>query len=106
MRDALGRIYFEGMNLTGERSFKGLPVHTCKDLADKIVLIVPSQILLADDGGVDFSVSTEATINLGTDDEPKLVNLFENNLTGIRAERFIRWKKRHAKAAGFIKYTG
>lgn len=104
MRDALGRIYFEGMNLTGSRSLKALPVHTCKDLADKIVLIVPSQILLADDGGVDFSVSTEATINMGTDDEPNFVNLFENNLTGIRAERFIRWKKRHAKAVGFIKY--
>ncbi|UXZ04561.1 phage major capsid protein [Moraxella nasicaprae] len=105
MRDALGRTYFEGMSLTGNRSFKGLPVHTSGSLGDKIVLIVPSQILLADDGGVDFSVSNEATINLGDERTPNLVNLFQNNLTAIRAERFIRWKKRHAKAVGFIKYT-
>lgn len=106
MRDALGRIYFEGMNLTGTRSLKGLPVHTSGSLGDKIVLIVPSQILLADDGGVDFSVSGEATINMGTDDAPKMVNLFQNNLTAIRAERFIRWKPRMTKAVGYIKYTG
>lgn len=106
MRDALGRIYFEGMSLTGERSFKGLPVHTSGKLSDKIVLIVPSQILLADDGGVDFSVSNEATINMGDERTPKYVNLFQNNLTAIRAERFIRWKKRAVKAVGYIKYTG
>lgn len=106
MRDALGRTYFEGMSLVGSRSLKGLPVLTCGYLADKIVLIIPNQILLADDGGIDFSVSTEATINMGTDDAPKMVNLFQNNLTAIRAERFIRWKKRLPKAVGYIKYTG
>lgn len=106
MRDPLGRPFFEGMSLTGNRSFKGLPVYTSGNLTDKIVLIVPSEILLADDGGVDFSVSGEATINMGTEDEPKLVNLFQNNLNAIRAERFIRWKKRNAKAVGYIKYTG
>ncbi len=105
MRDPLGRTYFEGMNLTGVRSLKALPVYTCKELADKIVLVVPNQILLADDSGIDFSVSTEATINMGTEAAPKLVNLFQNNLNAIRAERFIRWKKRHVKAVGFIKYT-
>lgn len=106
MRDALGRTYFEGMSLVGGRSLKGLPVVTSGHLADKIVLIIPNQILLADDGGIDFSVSTEATINMGTDDAPKMVNLFQNNLTAIRAERFIRWKKRLPKAVGYIKYTG
>lgn len=106
MRDALGRTYFEGMSLVGGRSLKGLPVVTSGHLADKIVLIIPNQILLADDGGIDFSVSTEATINMGTDDAPKMVNLFQNNLTAIRAERFIRWKKRLPNAVGYIKYTG
>lgn len=103
LRDPLGRPYFEGMALVGERALKGLPVLTSGALADKVVLIVPSQILLADDGLVDFSVSNEATIDLG-DGSP--VNLFQNNATAIRAERFIRWKKRHANAVGFIKYSG
>lgn len=105
LRDALGRIYFEGMSLVGARSLKGLPVYTSSNLSDKIVLMLPNQILLADDGGVDFAISSEATINLGTEDLPKMVNLFQNNLTAVRAERFIRWQKRHAKAVGFIKYS-
>lgn len=104
LRDALGRTFFEGMSLVGNRSLKGLPVLTSGNLADKIVLMIPSQILLADDGGIDFSISAEATINMGTESAPKLVNLFQNNLTAIRAERFIRWKKRHEKAVGYIKY--
>lgn len=104
MRDPLGRVYFEGMALTGNRSLKGLPVHTAGVLADKIVLIIPSQIFLADDGGVDFSISTEATINMGDEQNPKLVNLFQNNLSAIRAERYIRWQKRRPQAVGYIQY--
>lgn len=104
LRDALGRPYFEGMSLIGSRSLKGLPVHTSGNLANKIVLMVPGLILIADDGGVDFSISNEATINMGTDDVPKLINLFQNNFTAVRAERFIRWRKRLAEAAGYIEY--
>lgn len=104
LRDPLGRTYFEGMALVGSRSLKGLPVLTSNTLADKIVLIVPSQILLADDSVVDFAVSTEATINMGTEQAPNMVNLFQNNLSAIRAERFIRWYKRRVNAAGYIKY--
>ena len=105
LRDPLGRPFFEGMTLTGQRTFKGRPVHTSGNLGDKIVLIVPSEILLADDGAVDFAISNEATINMGTKQSPKLVNLWQNNLTGVRAERFIRWRKRNAKAVGYIKYS-
>lgn len=105
MRDALGRKYFEGMELTGQRSLKGLPVMTSGATKDKIVLIIPSEILLADDDQVDFEVSTEATINFGTDAEPNLVHMYQQNLSAIRAERFIRWKPRRAAAAGYIQYT-
>lgn len=104
LRDALGRKYFEGMELTGSRSLKGLPVETTGAADDKIVLVIPGQILLADDGQADFSVSTEATINMGTEAAPQLVHLYQENLTAIRAERFIRWKKRRANAAGYIQY--
>ena len=57
-------------------------------MADKIVLVVASEILLADDGQVDFAVSTEATINTGTDVSPVYVNLFQNNLTALRGRRY------------------
>lgn len=104
LRDPLGRPFFDGMTLTGQRSLKGLPVLTAGAVTNKIVLIVPSQILLADDGAVDFSVSNEATINMGTETQPNFINLFQHNLTAIRGERFIRWKKRRVHAAAYIQY--
>lgn len=104
MRDALGNKYWEGMSLTGERSLMGLVVETSGAATDIIVLVVPSEIMLADDAVVDFSVSTEATINLGTDLAPNWISLYQNNLMAIRGERFIRWKKRNGNAAGYIQY--
>lgn len=105
MRDALGRKYFEGMNLQGQSYLMTLPVEISAAAEDKIALVLPSEILLADDGSMDFSVSSEATINLGTDAEPNWINLYQNNLMAIRGERFIRWKKRRAQAAGYIQYA-
>jgi len=37
-----------------------------------------------------------------TDPAVSLVSLWQNNLVGLRAERFINWKKGHAQAAQFI----
>jgi HK97 family phage major capsid protein len=105
LRDALGNRYFDGMSLTGDRSLMGLPVLSSETVANKIVLIIPSLIMIADDGMVDFSVSTEATINIGTDETPNWINLYQNNLTAIRAERYIRWLKRYVNAAGYIVYA-
>lgn len=105
MRDALGRKYFEGMNLQGQSYLMTLPVEISAAAEDKIALVLPSEILLADDGSMDFSVSSEATINLGTDAAPNWINLYQNNLMAIRGERFIRWKKRRAQAAGYIQYA-
>lgn len=103
LRDALGKKYFEGMNINGTKELVTLPVEISASCTDKIVLVLPEQILLADDGSVDFAISSEATINMGTDVAPQWVNLYENNLMAIRAERFIRWKPR-GKAAGYIQF--
>jgi hypothetical protein len=106
MRDALGNTYFNGMSFgAGQKSLLGLPVITSESVTDKIILIKPSEILLADDGGVDFAYSSEATINTGTDVAPVWVNLFQNNLVALRAERYIRWKKARPQAAAYIQYA-
>lgn len=104
MRDTLGNKYFEGMNLNGTKFWLTLPVEISEKAADIIALVVPGEILLADDNFMDFAISTEATINLGTDAAPEWINLYQNNLMAIRGERFIRWKKRRQMAAGYIKY--
>jgi len=103
LRDALGKKYFEGMNLNGAKELLTLPVEISAACADKIVLVLPSQILLADDGGVDFAISSEASINVGTDVAPKWISTYQDDLIAIRGERFIRWKPR-GKAAGYIQY--
>lgn len=101
LRDALGNTYFPGMSMgSGSKTLLGLPVVTSQTAGAKIVLIKPSEILLADDGGVDFAISSEATITNGTES----INLFQNNLSAIRAERYIRWKPVR-KAAGWIDYS-
>lgn len=105
MRDALGKKYFEDMNLNGAKFLLTLPVVISSGTPDKIVLVVPSEIMLADDNVLDFAVSSEASINMGTDELPDWVNLFEKNLMAIRAERFIRWKKRHIHAAAYLQFA-
>lgn len=101
LRDALGNTYFPGMSFgAGQKTLLGLPVVTSQTVGEKIALVKPSEILLADDGGVDFAISNEATITNGTE----TVNLFQNNLSAIRAERYIRWKKVR-QAVAWIDYT-
>ena len=103
LRDALGNKYFEGMSIVGAKELLTLPVEISAACTDKIVLVLPSQILLADDGGVDFAISSEATINVGTDAAPNWVSTYQKDLLAIRGERFIRWKPR-GKAAGYVQY--
>lgn len=101
LRDALGNTFFAGMGFgSGSKTLLGLPVVTSQTAGEKIVLIKPSEILLADDGGVDFAISSEATITNGSES----INLFQNNLSAIRAERYIRWKPVRT-AAGWIDYS-
>lgn len=100
LRDALGNPYFNGMGLGLEsKSILGIPVVTSESVGNKVILVKPSNILLADDGEVDFAISQEATITNGE----QTVNLFQNNLSAIRAERYIRWKPVRT-AAAWINY--
>lgn len=66
-----------------------------------IVLMSAGDILLADDGDVTLDVSREASLQL--DDSPTsppstMVSLWQQNMLGIRAERFIYWMLRNAQA--------
>ena len=101
LRDALGNVYFNGMNLIGERTLLGLPVIASETVGNKIGLIKPSEILLADDGGVNVDYSNEATLIDGVTTH----NLWQENKLAIRAEKFITWNKRRAVASAWIEYT-
>lgn len=106
LTDALGNPYYRGMDAPfGEKTLKGLPVIESETAADVIALIKPSELYLADDGAVEIAFSDQATINMGTDAEQVLVNLWQQNMTAIRAERHITWAKRRVTAAAYINYT-
>ncbi|MBT2771321.1 phage major capsid protein [Halomonas sp. ISL-60] len=106
MKDAMGRPVYEGMQglINNQRTLFGLPVVTSNSatLQTKVVLMRPSDILVADEGGVDLSVNDSASY---TNTAGDLVSAWENNLVLIRAERYIRWKKARATAAAYIDLT-
>ena len=101
LRDALGNTYFDGMSLRGDRTLMGVPVITSQTVTDKIGLIKTSEILLAQDGGVDVSYSDQATLVDGATTH----NLWQENKFAVRVEKFITWAKRRPIASAFISYA-
>lgn len=93
-------------------TFLGYPVITSNSVAlsgspteSFVVLCDPTNIMLADDGGVSIDMSTEASLQMS--DTPSagaqsLVSLWQNNLVGLRAERFINWRRRRDAAVAII----
>lgn len=101
LRDALGNTYFQGMALRGTRTLMGIPVITSQTVGDKIILVKTSEILLAQDGGVDVSYSDQATLVDGDTTH----HLWQENKFAVRVEKFITWAKRRPIAAAFLDYT-
>ena len=101
LRDALGNTYFQGMALRGTRTLMGIPVITSQAVGDKIILVKTSEILLAQDGGVDVSYSDQATLVDGGTTH----HLWQENKFAVRVEKFITWAKRRPIAAAFLDYT-
>lgn len=101
LRDALGNTYFQGMALRGTRTLMGIPVITSQTVGDKIILVKTSEILLAQDGGVDVSYSDQATLVDGGTTH----HLWQENKFAVRVKKFITWAKRRPIAAAFLDYT-
>jgi HK97 family phage major capsid protein len=103
----LGQPLFPGLGVNGGMAM-GLQVVASQSAGNNVILIEPSTVLYADDGGVTIDASTEASVQM--DDAPDnpatattiLTSLWQNNLVGLRAERYINWKR--ARAGG-VQYT-
>jgi HK97 family phage major capsid protein len=98
---------------TREGMLQGIPVVTSNSVsldygspsATYIALVNAGEILVADDGQVMLDVSREASLQFSdapSDGAQSLVSLWQNNLVGLRAERYINWLKRRSSAAYFI----
>jgi HK97 family phage major capsid protein len=92
---------------TGQ-SLMGIPVITSGNVPTGVIdLLEQSQLMVADDGEVLIDTSTEASVQMdsapATPPTP-LVSFWQQNLLGIKAERFIYWMMR--RAAGIVEITG
>jgi len=112
MQNPLGQPEFPGVGATGG-TFMGLPMVVSESVPSDtngalLVLIKQSEILLADDGGVTIDVSREASLQMNSaPDNPAtaatvFTSLWQQNLVGIRAERYITWAKRRPQAVAYI----
>ena len=113
-QNPLGQPAFEGTTATGG-TLMGLPVVASEAVpGNYIILVKASEILLADDGGVTLDASREASLQMDSapaspaDATTVMVSLWQLNLVGLRAERYINWKKRNAAAVSMLNgvYTG
>jgi len=112
MMNPLGQSEFPGISMTGGTLF-GLPVivseYVPSDSSGSLVALVnASDIYLGDEGGIDLSMSTEASLQMDSaPDNPTtattvMVSLWQRNLVGFRAERSINWARRRASAVAYL----
>jgi HK97 family phage major capsid protein len=103
----LGQPLFPGMS-QGGGMIMGYKAVASQSAGTTVALVQPSAIMYADDGGVTIDVSREASLQMDTAlDNPPLAtslytSLWQMNLVGLRAERFINWKKARP---GIVQYT-
>jgi HK97 family phage major capsid protein len=99
-------------NLTAKGgTILGVPVITSQTAGSVVALVHAPSILFADDGGVNIDVSREASLEMNTTPTSPvaagtvLVSLWQQNLIGLRAERFINWKRARTTAVVYTTAT-
>jgi hypothetical protein len=109
---------FPDVNMNGG-TLQGMPVITTEHVGYNqdspvenrwVALVNASDIYLADEGGVDVAMSTEASLQM--DDAPTMasdaptatsvVSLWQTNSVGFRAERTINWLRRRSEAVALL----
>jgi len=105
--NALGQPLFPNVGVNGGTAL-GFTFIPSQAMGTTVAMVQPDCILYADDGGVTIDVSREASLQMDTapanpaDATTVMTSLWQNNLVGLRAERFINWKKARA---GCVQYT-
>jgi HK97 family phage major capsid protein/HK97 family phage prohead protease len=115
LRNPLGQPEFPSMSPTASTggSLMGIPVIASQSVPTGILALVDANyILLADDGMVTIDLSRDATLTLDsapTNPATATFSLWQNNCVGIRAERWITWRRALDGAVAYISgadYTG
>ena len=108
MQNPLGQSEFAGLSMSGG-TFMGLPVIVSQYVpSGTVALVNANDIYLADEGGIELAMSTEASLQMDSaPDNPAtattvLVSLWQRNLIGFRAERTINWARRRVSAVAHL----
>lgn len=102
-----GSPMFPGVGINGG-SYKGLQFVTSQAAGALVIALQPALILYADEGGVTIDASREASIQMDSapaspaDATTVYVSLWQTNCVGLRAERFINWKRANANAVKYL----
>ena len=102
-----GSLMFPGVDIQGG-SYKGLTFVTSQAAGSNVIALQPQQILFADDGGVTIDASREASIQMDSaptspaDATTVYVSLWQMNCVGLRAERFVNWKRANPNAVKYL----
>ena len=105
-----GSPEFPGVSINGG-SYKGLTFITSQAAGTNIIALQPSLVLYADDGGVTIDASQEASLQMDSapmspaDATTVYVSLWQSNMIGLRAERFINWAKASTNAVKYLTAT-
>lgn len=105
--NALGQPLFPGMTAQGGTLF-GMPVIVSNNVGLRVILVHAPSILFADEGGVRIDVSREASVQMDgaptdtVDATTVYLSLWQRNLIGLKAERFITWIRARAAAVTYI----
>ena len=106
-RDANGNRLFPNVRANGGDA-EGFKVVTSNTAGTRVIGVACPYVLLADEGQVGIDVSRDAAVQMDSaPDNPALAttvmtSLWQNNLVGIRAERFINWLRITTKAVHWV----
>ncbi len=102
LTNALGQTP-AGFNVTPSGgTLLGYPVIVSESVdPGTLVIFKPSEIFLADDGQVRLDASNQATLDMSGSTSP-VFSLWQRNCIGLRAERFINWKKKRSAVVAVI----
>jgi HK97 family phage major capsid protein len=105
--NALGQPLFPGVGINGG-SIMGMPVIVSNAVGTRVILMHAPSILYADDGAVAIDVSREASVQMDSaptdvvDATTVYVSLWQRNLVGLKAERYITWVRARTAAVTYL----
>jgi HK97 family phage major capsid protein/HK97 family phage prohead protease len=106
--NALGQPLFPGFTGESGQRLMGIPVVISNNVGLRIILLHAPSILYADEGGVRIDVSREASVQMDSaptdtvDATTVYLSLWQRNLVGLKAERFITWVRARSTAVTYV----